>query len=652
MFRRPGPLALAVCLLWTAAAPAQQGMLDLIPADAAAAVSIRSLTDLKKKGDQFVADAELKVPLRPSQLFEEMYKFLGVQGGVDEGGAAAIVLLRPEGENEEIGLESLEKLLVAALPVSDLDKLSACFGFKKGQLKPNKIAEGRVPNGPNEGKTFFAARGKHLYLAPHEKAIKRILAAKTVGTELTAAQKKSLGQADLLIHLGPKAFGNGWKQFLEDTEKTIGKSEDPEGQKVIKQFLASLEVVRFGFAAVRFDGGLGVSLVTVFPTDAKSPSREFLKTLRAGTATSNLKGLPEGNVLGAQASAGNGTQNALIARVFFDFLIREVNRNVPIVVAGDRPTVVGLFNQVWYHLRGSRFAVYQSPDETRLGLLSLVGILDVEDPTEFLAEMRTLMKITEVSADDLKKPASQEQPVDLDKLVHDLGSTKYRVRENATTALRLIGEPALSRLEKASQSADAEVARRASLLKKEIGTTAAERRKALLEKKLPLSIRPTFTYVPRAETRAGHAVDVVNVKLNKTEAVDAKQLQQLLGPEWDKLRVAVHGKHVVFLLGSEVGLLDATLNNLKDNKDGLAATKLLDTFKKRGDPGRAVELHVAAQKILALTKIPGQFEAAPKKVVPALTSFALSVDEDKIRLDIFIPSPEFRALSRNLEVIR
>jgi hypothetical protein len=648
MSRHPGPLALAVSLLWAAAAPAQQGMLDLIPADAAAAVSIRSLTDLKKKGDRFIADAELNVPLRPSQIFEEMYKFLGVQGGVDEDGAAAIILLRPEGENEEIGLGNLDQLLVAALPFNDLDKLAAGFGFKKGQLKPDKIAEGSVPKFPNEGKTFFSARGKHLYLSPGEKAIKRVLAAKAVAAELTAAQKKSLDASDLLIHLGPKAFGSGWRDFLKETEKALGKSEDEQGQKVLKQFMASLEVVRFGFAAVRFDDGLGVSLVTVFPTDAKSPSREFLKTLRAGTATSNLKGLPEGNVLAAQASAGNGTQNALIARVFFDYFVRELSRNAPVLVPGDRPTVVGIFNQVWYHLRGSRFAVYQSRDESKLGLASLVGILDVEDPAEFLAEMRTLMKITEVSAEALKKPATKEQPIDLDKLVRDLGSAKYRVRENATTALRLIGEPALPHLEKAGKSDDLEVSRRATLLKTEISTTAAQRRKALLEKKLPLSVRPTFTYVPKAETRAGHAVDVVNVKLNETEAVDAKQLKQLLGPEWDKLRVAVHGKHVVFLLGSEVELLDATLNNLKDGKDGLAGLKLLETFLKRGDPGRAVELHVAVQKVMALTLVQGKDEAAPKQVVPALTSLALSVDEDKIRLDIFIPSPEVRVVGRNL----
>jgi hypothetical protein len=623
-------------------------MLDLIPADAAAAASIRSLADLKKKGDKFVADAELNVPLRPSQIFAEVYKALGIQGGIDEDGAGAIILLRPEGKDEEIGLQNLEQLLVVVLPVSDLDQLAAGFGFKKGELKPNKIAEGTIPNFPNQGKTYFYARGKHLYAAPHKKAIERAVAAKVVAAELTAAQKKSLAQADLLIHLGPKAFGNGWKQFLEDTEKTFGKGEDAEAHKVIKQFVASLAEVRFGFAALRFDDGLGANFVAVFPNGEKSPSREFLKTLRAGPATSNLKGLPEGNVLAAQASAGNGTQNALIARVFFDFLVREVSKNVPVMVPGERPTVVGLFTQVWYHLRGSRFAVYQARDEQKSGLLGLVGILDVEDPTQFLAEMRTLMKITEVSPEELKKQGAGQKAVDLDKLIADLGGPKYRVRENAMTALRVIGEPALPSLEKASKSDDAEVARRASLLQKEIGTTAAERRQALLDKSLPFYVRPTFTYVPKAETRAGHAVDLVNVKLSKNEAVEAKQMQQLLGPEWDKLRVAVHGKHVVFLLGSETDLLDATLNNLKDGKSGLDGSKLLEAYLKRGDPNRAVELHLAVQKILALTKIPGRDELLPKQLVPALTSYALSVEEDKVRLDIFIPIPEVRVAGRGI----
>src|SRR5579884_2955593 len=66
-------LAVAILLAAVAAAPAAPpDVLELVPEDAALALAIRNLTDLKKKGDKFFADAGLKEDralLRPSLLF-------------------------------------------------------------------------------------------------------------------------------------------------------------------------------------------------------------------------------------------------------------------------------------------------------------------------------------------------------------------------------------------------------------------------------------------------------------------------------------------------------------------------------------------------------------------------------------------------------
>ena len=61
-------MTLATLLAWTGFAPAQNGMLDLIPADAAAGLAIRGVNELRKKGDKFLTDADIKLPLRPSLL--------------------------------------------------------------------------------------------------------------------------------------------------------------------------------------------------------------------------------------------------------------------------------------------------------------------------------------------------------------------------------------------------------------------------------------------------------------------------------------------------------------------------------------------------------------------------------------------------------
>src|SRR2546426_145222 len=159
MFRRPSVLAVATFFAATGIASAQQGMLDLVPADAAAAVTIRNLNDLIKKGDKFVADADLQLGgLRPSQIFTEVYNFLGIQGGVDGDGSVAILMLPREKESKDFW--TVLDYLAGVVPFTDLDKMAANFGFQKGQLKPGVITEGKAMNFGR----FFYVRGKHVFL--------------------------------------------------------------------------------------------------------------------------------------------------------------------------------------------------------------------------------------------------------------------------------------------------------------------------------------------------------------------------------------------------------------------------------------------------------------------------------------------------------
>src|SRR5262249_6334569 len=157
-----------VVLLAVSVRPLSAQPLELIPADAGAALAIRNLDELIKKGDRFIADTDWKLPIRPSELFREVYQFLGVQGGVDDKGSGAILLLAPD-KGKDVGLGNLDELLVGVLPFDDLDKLSASFGFKPGQLKQGEILPGKARD---FGK-FFMVRGKHLYLAEKERPLKR-----------------------------------------------------------------------------------------------------------------------------------------------------------------------------------------------------------------------------------------------------------------------------------------------------------------------------------------------------------------------------------------------------------------------------------------------------------------------------------------------
>src|SRR5262249_31475571 len=152
----------------------------------------------------------------------------------------------------------------------------------------------------------------------------------------------------------------------------------------------------------------------------KTPARQFLTALAGGPEGSDLRGLPVGHVVAAQAARGDGSRNALIARTLLNYLLKHTVETQQLISAADRAMLADVFTEVWSHLRGSRAAVYQTSDEQKYGLFSLVAILDTADADRFLAEMKTLARIADGTALDLEGKGAREGPVDFAQLVRDL----------------------------------------------------------------------------------------------------------------------------------------------------------------------------------------------------------------------------------------
>ncbi len=285
--------------------------------------------------------------------------------------------------------------------------------------------------------------------------------------------------------------------------------------------------------------------------------------------------------------------------------MKQFLENRQITSATDRPAFVGVFDEVWQRLQASRVGIYLTRDESKSGLFSIVAILDTQDAKTFLASMRTLAKIADGTLDLTKTVAGEE--INIDQWIKDLSSEKYQVRASATTRLRLLGEPALAYLEKAAATPpDLETSRCAQLLIREISAVAAERRKELLTKDLPRYVRPTFTFVTQAETRGGLPIDIVHVKLQNKDQLASGQMKQLFGPDWDKLRLAVHGQQVVVLLGSELDLFEAALTNLKEAKDGLASSNLTAGYDKARPKNATSIFYLSLNNMLALVRAGAQ----------------------------------------------
>jgi hypothetical protein len=647
MFSRIRWLLVLWVLLGGGAVCAQETMLDLIPPDAAGAVAVRNLAELRKKGDAFAEAAKLHEFMRPSKLFDEGFRFLQVQGLVDESRPAAILLIHPRtvGLKRRIQLNDLFDLTVVALPFKDQNKMVKHFGGKPEQVQPGKVVPFMLPPGRNNNYgQFLFVRGKHLFLGNNAKALEHVAQSKPLTIDFPSARPNAIHKADLLIHLGGY---NVWREeadesFLHHIRTTLGKSPDPAQRKLAEQLIQCSHNLRFLVGAVQLDDGLSLNLSAVFdPT--KPAVKDFLGLLRRGQGGTNLRGLPEGNVVAAQASRGDGAATDLLARHFANELLSGPFYDYRLIADTERPLLLGLFNEVWRHLRGNRAALYLNRDERKQGLFSVVAILDTDDAPRFLTEMKTLARIADGSGLKLD-PQHPEAVIDLGKLTADLGSPKYRVRELATLKLRLAGEAALPHLEKASKADDLEAATRAQQLYKDITALAAQRRKDLLSKDPLRRVRPTFAWIPRAEQRTGHTIDVIRLQLPKVEKEIQESLRQYLGPEWNNVRVAVHGKQVVVLVGSDVKLLEQTLTNLDQDKPGLAAAAALTKLFRPGNPSRKFELHGSMAKLLALTD-PNAVPPAAGNQAPVVSSLGLTIEADRMQLDVWVPLSEVRVMA-------
>ena len=426
-------------------ARAQADALDLIPSKAAAAIVIRDADDLRKKGDDFLKETGVNLPLRPTDALDFVKTFLGIKDGLDLRRPAAAVLLRPDNVATPVGMDDLNNSLYIALAFTDLDKMAGNFGFAKEELKRNALAKVKVAN--SNFAQFVLAQGNHLFLAATAAPLERLRNVQSLKSALSAEQRRTFADKDVLLHINPKALGVETTELANALAEELGKTADPQEKESGAQLMKALASLRFALGGMRVDQGLALTLLTDFPADKDAPARTFLAGLR-GTGSADLKGLPQGNVLAAQAYAGNSAKNAILARTVVNLLLRDVLEAKHITSPTDRPAFAGVFNEVWQRLRGSRTAVYLVPPEKQLGMFSAIAILDTDDSTKFLADLRTLAKIADGTLDLTQKTPIPE--MDFEQLIKDLSAGKYQVRASATLRLRLVGEPALPYLEKAA----------------------------------------------------------------------------------------------------------------------------------------------------------------------------------------------------------
>ena len=628
-------LLMALLVLPGSLRAAPPGPLDLIPADAAVGLAVRNLDELRDRGDKLIADSQAQLPFRLSDGFGFVFGYLGVSTGLDHKQSAALVVVNPDRVGKDLTVRNnSDELMVAIVPFTNRDDMAANFGIKKGDLKPDTMSKGQRED-MRFGK-FLYAKGSHLYLGNNEKAVRAALQGKPIADQFPEARRNALAGTDVLLVLNSETLKNDRQILIDELERSI-QSTDPAEKEMLQRTVRTLVSFRYLVASLRIDDGLGFSMLLSHPKPGDAEAQKLLKELAGGSlGASGLAGLPEGDVIAAQAFRGDAARNALLVKGMLNWFLQYFLETKQLLSTADRISYVNVFTDVWQRLQGTRAALYHTGDDKKLGLFSLVAILDAEDPRKFLAALQALMQFADGSV--LKRSVDNEEPAKLiEKLIRELDDNDFFVRHAATTKLELIGEPALPYLEKVLKSKPTlELSTRAERLAEGMRMSAAERRKELLAKDLPRPVRPKFAFAAKAEVRGGLPVDAIIVKLEGQDTGLVPQLRQLFGPDWDKIRLVAHGQNIVALVGSDTRLLDAALVNLKENKPGLAGEKSLAPFVKHGDRARQFEMHASAGRAMALF---GGEGAVPART-PGLTSVSLAVDAEHVQLDLWIPPTE------------
>lgn len=608
---------------------AKAGALDIIAADAVAALAIGNVSQLIKRGDEFIDKTKADVPFRLSMGYLFVVGHLGLTRGLDDEGAAALMLLKKEGD--------LESLVLAA-PVGDFTMMAANFKLRREDLAEGKIVDRQLVEGKEVPPyaRYVAVRGSHLLMGGKPDLLELAVKAKPLSGVLPEEDRATLAQDDVLLYGNARPFKGEWTGVSRDLERELAKLAADDAD-ALRKLIEATPDLQYALGGLRLEDGLGASIVMRYEGEK---SREILTGLQGGKpGNTTLAGLPLGNTLAAHASSGDGDNSAALARALLHWLMQAFAADTDrFVSAGHRPNVVGVFGEVWQRLDGSRSALYENESPDRDGMFSLVAVLDTDDAPRFLADMTDLARFVNastLSADDDSKIDDKT----IAELIAKLGHDEFQVRQTATTKLRLVGPPALPALEAAAESADAEVRFRARAVREQINKVLAEEREGLAKGDLLSQLKPNFAWFPRHEMRGGQSVDVVELRLEAEDAAYAAQLHRLLGPEWRKLRLVAVGNRVVVLFGSNTALLDTAIGNVKAGEAALQGDPRYAPFRARNAAESTAEFHLSLARLMEAATPDAEQGAA-------VSSLGLSIVPQRVRADLFSPYEDVKTLIR------
>lgn len=622
---------------------AQVNALGIVPESVSIAIGVRNISELTIRGDKFIDESGLNVPIRYSAAFVWLVDFLNIRKGLDQEGAMALMQIPPE-----LDLESL----VLAVPVKDFRLMAENLGVPQYRLLSGDVLDRDEHEGTNNMPyvRYIAVRGKHLLLGGMKETVEVAARAPSLKMALPNQLERTLVDDDILLY-ARQLDASTVNSVIEGVALTIESLGEGAQDETVEQLKSAASDLKSVIAGIRLDGGLGATLSLNFEGEQ---SKDVLGRIASHANELSLAGLPTGRVLAAHTSRGDGDKSEDIASVLlsilYDQLMAWTDQEMKL---RQDSAIVDMFGVGWEHLNGSRTALYENADPRRQGAFSFLAILEADDADAFVEEMAALARFVSVSG----LPAEErEEVIDQDEislLIEELGHGRYRMRQLAAIKLELVGAPALDALKEIQDSRDPETRARARSIIRRIAQAAAQQKKAILEENFFSQIQPVFAFLPDQEKRAGVSVAMLQMQLAGEDTALASQMQALFGPKWRSLRLATVDNQVVILLGSDAEVMDRAISHLQAEKAEMQTGNRFSQFRMRGVPDRTAEFHLSLSRMSQLFGGFGKAASDPPKLgeqgnqkpvdgnatdqPSTMTSFGMSLGPQSIRFDMFAP---------------
>ena len=373
---------------YVASAQTDKLAIEQITENVAGGLIIRNLEEFEQAFDElFHPLFGVGIEIFPSLMYRPLEQ-LGIDKNavIDLQGSGGIILLN----------RSLEDLMIRFVyPIKDNSEVAEALEIDSMELKAGSAySVGAFEVAMLDGKMSL---GSALFEFSFDNSSKRTPTAidnpfsdsESILKHLSEADLEMFGQADAVLALGQRASKTFWSSGLRPA-----LNSEPSDSELIARLAAASEEIRFGLAAIDIDQGIHIRSKSFLTNNEDGAAIQLIRDIRGGDKTSDLKFLPDANVLLAGAAVGNGKQNVTLAKAIVKMIVEIASPGEEVLTSSDKDDFYKLFGTVWQQLQGTRLGLYRNEGEIGdAGELALITIFHSDEAKEILDSLPELVRV-------------------------------------------------------------------------------------------------------------------------------------------------------------------------------------------------------------------------------------------------------------------